>query len=92
MLACCCCASAQSEPLSILKIDPPNWYAGMPEPMLLVRGTGLPQAAFSLSDPTLHISKRTVSENGHWAQLWLSASPAKPETVTLRATHGAASA
>ena len=29
-----------------------------------------------------------ASENGHWAQVWLSASPVRPETVTLTATRG----
>jgi glycosidase len=68
----------------ILKIDPPNWWAQMPAPMLLVRGEGLRRATFSLSDRALRIEKTVVSENGHWAQLWLAASPAQPETVTLR--------
>ena len=62
----------------------------MPKPMLLVQGTGLAGVSFSLSDAKLRIDKTVVSENGHWAQLWLSASPAKPETVTLRASLGAA--
>jgi glycosidase len=91
-LACCASASAQQQALGIAKIDPPNWYATMPQPMLLVRGEGLAGASFSLSDKALHIDKTVVSENGHWAQLWLSASPAVPETVTLRATRGAANA
>jgi glycosidase len=84
-------ASAQAkEPLQILKIDPPNWYAALPKPMLLVRGTGLHDAAFTLSDPSLRIEKAVPSENGHWAQLWLSASPSEPETVTITATLGSA--
>jgi glycosidase len=76
--------------LKIEKVDPPNWWAAMPRPMLLVRGEELQDAAFSLSDPALRIEKVVPSENGHWAQLWLSASPAKPETVTLRAQVGTA--
>jgi len=71
--------------LKLFKVDPPNWWAAMPKPMLLVRGEGLDKAKFSLSDAGLRIDKTMVSENGHWAQLWLSASPTKPETVTLRA-------
>jgi len=71
--------------LKLLKADPPNWWAAMPKAMLLVRGEGLNDAKFSLSDAQLRVEKTVVSENGHWAQLWLSASPVKPETVTLRA-------
>ena len=44
--------------------------------MLLVRGEGLGGARFSLSDPGLRIAKTVVSDNGHWAQLWLTKTPA----------------
>ncbi len=76
-------SAAPEEPLAVTKIDPPNWFSTLPEPMLLVRGTGFAGAKFSLSDRTLKIRNATLSENGHWAILWLSASSAKPETVTL---------
>ena len=91
-LAWCAFAGAQQQALGIAKIDPPNWFAALPQPMLLVQGTGLTGAKFSFSDAALHVDRAVVSENGHWAQLWLSASPAKPETVTLHASHGAATA
>ena len=77
-------AAAQSAAApTIQKIDPPGWWASMPAPMLLVRGGNLVGARFGLSDAQLHISKTDISANGHWAQLWLDASPTKPETVTL---------
>ncbi len=74
--------------LKILKIDPPNWYATLPKPMLLVRGEGFNGATFNLSDKSLHIDSTVLSTNGHWAQLWLSASPLRPETVQLTVTQG----
>ena len=80
------------DPLTISRIDPPNWYAALPKPMLLVRGEGLQGAEFSLSDTNLQIERTQTSENGHWAQLWLSASPAAPETVQLQARRGSAHA
>jgi len=67
----------------ILKIDPPNWWATMPKPMLLVRGLNLASAQVHLSDPHLKIESTQISENGHWVQLWLNASPAGPETITI---------
>jgi glycosidase len=82
-------AVAQSGRVTMEKIDPPNWWAGMPKPMLLVRGEDLRAAKFSLSDSALTIEKVVASENGHWAQLWLSASPAAPEVVTVTASVGA---
>ncbi len=81
-------ARAQGGRLAIDKVDPPNWWAAMPKPMLLVRGEGLGEAKFSLSDRGLKVEKVVASENGHWAQLWLSASPSAPETVTLTAKAG----
>lgn len=72
--------------ISIQKVDPPNWWVQMPAPMLLVRGEGLSGARFSLSDPGLRIAKTVVSENGHWAQLWLAKTAVSPETVTIRAS------
>ena len=60
--------------------------------MLLVRGEGLHGARFSLSDPGLRIAKTVVSDNGHWAQLWLTKTAERPETVTIRASRGGESA
>jgi glycosidase len=83
-------SSSRGDVLAIFKVDPPNWWATMPSPMLLVRGEGLRDAAFTLSDPALQVVKTVVSENGHWAQVWLSASPSQPETVTLKVSRGSA--
>jgi glycosidase len=87
-VASLCCAQTKADSLTIQKIDPPNWYATLPKPMLLIRGEGFTGATFSLSDSKLKIERTTLSENGHWAQLWLSASPALPETVQLRVSRG----
>jgi glycosidase len=88
-------AAARPEALSITKIDPPNWFAALPKPMLLIHGTGLGCARFSLSDSShtgtphtgnsITVERTTTSANGHWAQLYLAASPLNAETVTLRA-------
>lgn len=83
LLALSLTAAAQQAGPRILKIDPPNWWAQMPKPMLLVRGEDLTSAQVRLSDPHLRIESTKISENGHWAELWLSASPAHPETITI---------
>ena len=86
-------ATAQGGRLAIEKVDPPNWWAGMPKAMLLVRGEGLRGATFSVSggEPkggALKVERVVGSENGHWAQVWLSGSPRVAETVTLTAKAG----
>jgi glycosidase len=89
-LACCSFAPAQQPALTIARIDPPNWFATLPKAMLLVNGTGLGCATFSLSDKSIAIEQTIKSANGHWAQLYLSTSPRVAETVTLRARCGSA--
>jgi glycosidase len=84
MLLCCGMAAAQ-ERLTIRKVDPPNWWAAMPKPMLLVYGEGLDVARFQLSDRSIKIEKVQSSANGHYAQLWLSAAPMHAETIQIEA-------
>ncbi len=67
------------------KVDPPNWWATLPSPMLLIRGKNLSGAQFSLSDRHLNIENARISANGHWAELWLKSSPSHPENVIIRA-------
>src|SRR5580692_3661090 len=74
------------------KVDPPNWWAKMPKPMLLVKGEHLDGATFRLTDRKLRVERTVVSQNGHWAQVWLSGSPAKAETVELIADRQGAAA
>ncbi len=81
LLAACDPAIAQ-RPI-VTKIDPPNWYAAFPKPMLFLKGEHLEGASITLSDPTLKIERTEISANGHWAQIWLAASPAKPLTIKL---------
>jgi glycosidase len=76
---------AQGGAPHIAKVDPPNWWANMPKPMLLIQGENLEGVRFRLSDRELRVEKTKVSANGHWAQLWLSASPGKAETVEITA-------
>jgi neopullulanase len=75
---------ASAEPLTVNKIDPPNWYRGLPSPMLLLRGTGLTGARFTFSDHSLHVKRSSISANGHWAQLQLNAAPAVAEAVEIQ--------
>ena len=81
-------AAAGAQAVSIDHIDPPNWWAQMPAPMLLVHGEGLNGATFSVSDRRLKVKEIKASENGHWAEVWLSAAPTGPETVQLEASRG----
>lgn len=71
--------------VAITKIDPPNWWANLPKPMLLIEGQHLNGTRFSISDKRIKIERTQLSANGHWAELWLSTSPAAAETVQIEA-------
>src|ERR1035441_618698 len=98
LLASCMLAVAQIQPACgqndsapcVNKIDPPNWWADLPKPMLLIEGQHLDGARFTLSDRRLKIARTKISANGHWAELWLSASPAVAETIQISADHNGA--
>jgi glycosidase len=90
MSAVCPGPESTSQVLGICKVDPPNWWAMMPKPLLLVRGEGLREAKFTFSDKALGVEKVEASANGHWALIWLAASPKQPERVELRAERDGA--
>jgi glycosidase len=94
LLALALSASAQvsaqlsAQAPTIDKIEPPDWWAAMPAPMLLIKGQNLAEARFTLSDHSLKIQRTAISANGHYAQLWLVAAPLRPETISIRVHSG----
>jgi glycosidase len=72
----------------ITKVDPPNWWINMPAPMLLVKGEHLKGARFTVSN--LPIERTTISDNGHWAELWLTkdATAAGDVHITAQSEQG----
>lgn len=93
---CLSCASLashaqQSSPATdgltprIEKVDPPDWWAGLPSPMLLLHGQGLNHARFSIQGKAVTLNRTQSSENGHWAFLWLDTRSAVPQRITITA-------
>jgi len=85
-----CSTSTNLKP-RIDKIDPPDWFAGLPSPMLLVHGAGLNCAKFTVAGNRVRLMRTQVSANGHWAFLWLDAAQAAAQTVSLTASNGGGS-
>ena len=81
-----CDAKRDSAPC-VDKIDPPGWWVGLPDPMLLVHGAGLNHARFSLSGKGVTIDHSQASENGHWAFLWLQTKSAAPQAFEITASN-----
>jgi len=69
----------------ISNIDPPEWYVQLPSPMLLIHGSGLDHAGFSLEAHGVRIDHTQTSPNGHWAFLWLDTAGASPQTIRITA-------
>ncbi|WP_058187512.1 alpha-amylase family glycosyl hydrolase [Terracidiphilus gabretensis] len=81
---------AQSAKPVITKIDPPNWFAGLPPSLLLIHGEHLENTTFSIraKSGSAHprITETTISPNGHWA--FVNFDPGKkPGAIQLIATN-----
>jgi neopullulanase len=77
--------SVTAQPLSITKVEPPNWWAGMPQnPMLLVSGAGLAGASAEARYPGVQVNRVESQAAGHYLFVWLKlSSEVKPGTVVV---------
>lgn len=73
------------------KVDPPNWWAGLPSPMLLVHGNHLRNAKISFSGQSVSLEKFKIASNGHYVFLWLKTDGAPPQDIRIHVTAGSAS-
>jgi glycosidase len=74
------------------KIDPPGWFTGLPDPMLLVHGQSFEGGQFAVQGNGVKLLRTQISANGHWAFLWLETKSAAPQTLWITAgnPHGKA--
>jgi glycosidase len=85
--AACLVQAARAQAPRIDKIDPPGWFAELPDPILLVHGEGLNRSRFTLRGEGITLDRIQASENGHWAFLWLKTANARPQTLSVIATN-----
>lgn len=81
---------AQQAPC-IDKIDPPNWWAGMPSPMLLLHGNHLDHAQVTVRGSAVSITRTQASANGHYLFVWLDTKSAAPQTLSLNIANSTGS-
>ena len=72
---------------SIDKIDPPNWWPELPDPVLLVHGDHLDSARFTITGNGVSLTRMQSSANGHWCFLWLTNKSSEPQTLTITAAN-----
>jgi neopullulanase len=77
---------------NINKIDPPNWWPALPDPMLLVYGRDLTDAHFAVAGKNVRLLRTKTSDNGHYAFLWLATKEASPQHLRITASNAAGSA
>jgi len=69
---------------TIKKADPPNWYLGRGNPMLLLYGEDLANAHVTTTSVSARIRRTESSANGHYLFVWLEITPAaKPGNIPL---------
>jgi glycosidase len=79
-------AQGESAPC-IDKIDPPDWWTGLPGPMLLLHGEGLRQAQFAVDGVGVKLIRTEPSANGHWAFVWIETGSAGAQTLWVTAAN-----
>lgn len=74
----------------VRKVDPPNWWSGLPSPMLLLNGEGLAGATVK-ADSRAKVTRVATQKAGRYLFVWLDTSKTKPGTVhlTVRSPEGA---
>lgn len=87
------CALVESAAPCIDKVDPPNWWTGMPAPMLLLYGRNLKDAHISVHGAGFSVTRTRFSDNGHYAVVWLSGpgTTARRIEVSVAASGGVTS-
>ena len=76
----------------ISKIDPPDWWVPLPDPMLLIHGENLSGATFTVLGGRIALDVLKTSSNGHWAFVTLHTGHSGPAKLTLQARTDAGSA
>lgn len=74
---------AQATGPCVDKIDPPDWWAGLPSPMLLLHGTNLRNVRLGVRGKDVSLERAQVSANGHYAFLWLKAQHAEAQRLSI---------
>ena len=83
-------STALAQQPSVRKVDPPNWFVGLPSPMLLINGTNLQSASVSTDFAGVRVTRvqgqRTAasSDGGDYLFVWLDiASDARTGSIPL---------
>ena len=83
-----CARSQQGRGPSIEKIDPPNWWTGLPNPMLMITGQNLTAAQVTTSAAGIRVLRTLDGNNGHYLFVWLDIqNTASPGRITFQVAN-----
>lgn len=68
---------------TVQQVEPPNWWSNLPDPMVLLYGKNLKDAHIGCSVAGVSVRRTKISQNGHWAFVWLDTSDAPPQHFDL---------
>ncbi len=71
-------------PPTVRKVEPPNWWIGLRDPMLLISGENLSQTSVRTRYPGVQVVRSEPAANGRYLFVWLKIrNTARPGIVTL---------
>ncbi len=77
-------SSTLASPPTVRKVEPPNWWIGLRDPMLLIMGENLSPATVRTSYPGVGVARSEPSADGRYLFVWLKIrKTTKPGTVAL---------
>ncbi len=76
-------AVAPAQTPIVQRVEPPNWWIGLPDPMLLITGEHLAGIRASTRTPGIRIVRRLDGIGGRYEFIWLEITNASPGTVSL---------
>jgi glycosidase len=69
----------------VTKVEPPQWWIGFPNPMVMLTGENLQGAKVTTSSPSVRVARTMEGRNGHYLFVWLDiAKIASPEKIILQ--------
>ncbi|MGH9509092.1 MAG: alpha-amylase family glycosyl hydrolase [Terriglobales bacterium] len=75
---------ALASPPVVRKVEPPNWWIGLRDPMLLIAGENLSNATVRVTYPGVRVLRSEPAANGRYLFVWLKILPtARPGRVAL---------
>lgn len=81
------CFAAQTRSPCVDKVDPPDWWATFPSPMLLLHGRHLADAKVAVRGRGVSVTRSQASANGHYLFIWLDTANAAPQKITLELSN-----